>query len=140
MSWRKALKGFGYKLPHGAAARIWATSELARYLPGAIWQVVGRVYLCKPYGVPKEIVATSQILELCIFLYANVLLAGACLLWFGQKVLATSHARPWLIAALALVPGLALLLHPKTFYGVANAILRRVGKEPIVKRLRGRKL
>src|SRR6185436_3965644 len=44
VSWRKALKGFGYKLPYGAATRIWSTSELARYLPGAIWQVVGRVY------------------------------------------------------------------------------------------------
>src|SRR5205823_3029140 len=39
LAWRRVLKGFGYKLPYGAATRIWATSELARYLPGAIWQV-----------------------------------------------------------------------------------------------------
>src|SRR5207244_4971965 len=81
LSWRRALKAFGYKLPCGAAARIWSASELARYLPGAIWQVVGRVYLCKPYGIPGSIASTSQILEICIFLFANVLLAARCLLW-----------------------------------------------------------
>src|SRR6185295_15735983 len=110
MAWRRILKAFGYRLPYPAAARIWATSEMARYLPGAIWQVVGRVYLCKPYGIPGAIVSTSQILEVCIFLFANVLIAGACLLYFGAKI--DAHARPWLVTALALVPTLALLLHP----------------------------
>src|SRR5437867_705684 len=83
---------------------------------------------------------TSQILEVCIFLFANVLVAGACLLYYGQKVAANPHARPWLITALALVPALALLLHPRIFYRVTNSILKRVGKQPITKRLRGRKL
>src|SRR5439155_23808303 len=75
-----------------------------------------------------------------IFLFANVLLAGGCLLWFGQKMLRDTHARPWLITALLLIPALGLLLHPKIFYAAANGILRRVGKPEIVKRLRGRKL
>jgi hypothetical protein len=138
LSWRRIVKAFGYKLPYGAAVRIWSTSELARYLPGAIWQVVGRWVLAKPYGIPKEIVVTSQILEICIFLFANVLLAGSCLLYFGQKF--DAHARPWFITALVLVPTLALLLHPKIFYGAANRVLSWIGKPPIVKRLRGRKL
>jgi hypothetical protein len=138
LAWRAVLKGFGHKLPHFVAARIWATSEMARYLPGAIWQVVGRVYLAKPYGVPGSIISTSQILEICIFLLANSLIAGGCLLWFGQKM--DPHARPWLITALALVPGLAMLVHPKIFYGVTNWVLKRVNKPPIVRRLRGTKL
>jgi hypothetical protein len=138
LAWRRVLKGFGFKLPYAAATRIWATSELARYLPGAIWQVVGRVYLARPYGVPGAIISTSQILEIFVFLYANVLVAGSCLLWFAAKM--DPHARPWLYTALALVPALALLLHPKIFYGIANRILIRIGKPAIVKRLRGRKL
>jgi hypothetical protein len=138
LAWRRVLKSFGYRLPHGAATRIWSTSEMARYLPGAIWQVIGRVYLAKPYGVPSEITSTSQILEVFIFLFANTLVAGSCLLYFGAKM--DSHARPWLMVALVLVPTLAMLLHPKIFYGAANLILRRVNKGPIVKRLRGVKL
>src|SRR4029077_6564082 len=86
MTWRRVLKGFGHALPFAAATRIWSTSELARYLPGAIWQVVGRVYLIRPYGVDAIICSTSQILELCMFVFSNVLLAGVCLLWFAQKI------------------------------------------------------
>src|SRR5256714_213473 len=138
LSLRRALKGFGYKLPYAVAVRIWSTSELARYLPGAIWQVVGRVYLCKPYGVSGTICSTSQILELCTFLLANVLVAASCLLWFAAKM--DPHARPYLYAAMALVPLLSLILHPRIFYGIGNAILLRIGKPLIVKRLRGRKL
>jgi hypothetical protein len=138
MAWRRILKAFGYRLPYAPAARIWATSEMARYLPGAIWQVVGRVYLSKPYGVPATIVTTSQILEVCIFLFANVLIAGSCLLYFGAKM--APQARPWLITALVLVPTLGFLLHPKIFYGIANYILVRLNKPPITKRLRGGKL
>ncbi|HEX8524694.1 MAG TPA: lysylphosphatidylglycerol synthase transmembrane domain-containing protein [Tepidisphaeraceae bacterium] len=140
-SWRKTLKGFGYKLPYGAAVRIWAGSELARYLPGSIWQVVGRVYLSKPYGVPGSIVSTSQILELATFLLANVLIAVPCLLFAGtKKVHIGSAARPWFFVAMALAPLLSIILHPKVFYGITNRILDRLGKPPITKRLRGYKL
>ena len=138
MAWRRILKAFGYRLPYAPAARIWATSEMARYLPGAIWQVVGRVYLSKPYGVPGAVVTTSQILEVCIFLFANVLIAGSCLLYFGAKM--APQARPWLITALVLVPALAFLLHPKIFYGIANSVLIKLNRPPITKRLRGKKL
>ena len=138
LTWWRILKSFGHVLPLAAATRIWATSELARYLPGSIWQVVGRVYLAKPYGVSGSICTTSQILELSIFLLANVLVAVAFLLGFGVKV--GDDARPWLLVALALVPTLAFVLHPKIFYGLTNPILRRFGKPPIVQRLRGKSL
>lgn len=138
MAWRRVLKGFGYKLPRAAAARIFATSELARYLPGAIWQVVGRVYLVKPYGVSGAVCSTTQILELCVFLFANVLVACACLLWFAAKI--DANARIYLYIALGLVPLLGLLLHPKIFYTLVNKILKLLRREPIKKRLRGWKL
>jgi uncharacterized membrane protein YbhN (UPF0104 family) len=139
-SWRKALKGFGYKLPYGPAIRIWSVSELARYLPGSIWQVVGRVYLAKPYGIPGSIVSTSQILELSIFLLANVLIAVPCLLFAGTKSARLGDARPWFFVAMALAPLLSIILHPKVFYGITNHILTRLGKPPVTKRLRGNKL
>ena len=138
MAWRRILKAFGYRLPYAPAARIWATSEMARYLPGAIWQVVGRVYLSKPYGVPATVITTSQILEVCLFLFANTLIAGSCLLYFGAKM--APQARPWLITALVLVPTLGFLLHPRIFYGIANYVLARLNKPPIAKRLRGGRL
>ena len=136
--WRRVLKAFGYTLSPAAATRIWATSEMARYLPGAIWQVVGRIYLSRPYGIGGTVVSATQILETFLFLFANVLVAACCLLYFGAKI--DPHARPWLVTAMLLVPGLALLLHPRVFYGLANWMLARLLKPPITQRLRGKRL
>jgi hypothetical protein len=109
---------------------------LARYLPGVIWQVVGRVYLVRPYGVSGSVCGITQILELAIFLLANIFVALACLLYFGIKNL-DGAARGWLYVAAALVPALLLLLHTRVFYGIVNGIMQRLGKPRIVQRLRG---
>jgi hypothetical protein len=134
MVWRKILSGFGHRLPVMAAARIWSTSELARYMPGGVWQVIGRVYLVKPYGVRGSICTASQVIELTIFLLANVLVAVGCLVWLGIKEF-QGPARVWLWVALALVPVLAGLLHPRILYTVLNKILVRLNKPLVTRRM-----
>jgi uncharacterized membrane protein YbhN (UPF0104 family) len=135
VSWRKILASLGHRLPMPAAARIWVTSELARYLPGVIWQVVGRVYLVKPYGVSAAACSASQVLELSIFLLSNLLVALACLPWYAGRLSSTSHH--WLWIATAVAPLLLLLLYPKIFYGAINTILRKLGKRTIENRVSG---
>jgi uncharacterized membrane protein YbhN (UPF0104 family) len=137
--WRRILTGFGHKLPVAAATRIWSTSELARYLPGFIWQVVGRVYLVRPYGVSGSVCSITQVLELALFLLANILVAVSCLLYFGIKNL-EGAPRGWLFFASALAPVLLLLLHPKIFYGIINRVMERLRKPAIVHRLGARML
>ena len=137
-SWRTILAGFGYRLPLAPATRIWSTSELARYLPGVIWQVVGRVYLCKPYGVSGTVCSASQILELVVFLLANVLVALGCLIWFGTKM--DPGAAKYLYVVLALVPLLMLSLHPKVFYTMLTRYMTWRGKELPSRRVRGKTL
>jgi hypothetical protein len=139
ISWRWIIKGFGHKLPVAPAVRIWSTSELARYLPGVIWQVAGRVYLVKPYGVSGTECAASQMLELVIFLLANILVGVGCLVFFGIRHV-HGAARVWLFVMAALVPLLGLLLHPKIFYGLLGRVMRRMKKPPLTRRLAGSKL
>lgn len=133
-TWRWILLGFGALLPVAAAARIWALSELARYLPGVIWQVLGRIYLVKPYGIRGSVCSTSQLLELAIFLLANVLLALACLVWFGIKSF-DGTAQNWLYGAMALVPVLIFLLHPTVLYAVINRAMTLLGKPVVTERM-----
>ncbi len=135
--WRWILAGFGHCPPLNAALRIWSHSELARYIPGSIWQVLGRAYMLRPYGVSGSVSSTAQMLELSLFLLANLLLSVACLLWFGTKQL-EGQAQIWLYVAIALTPTLGLLLHPRIFYGIINRILGHIGKPAIVQRLSGR--
>jgi hypothetical protein len=135
ITWRRILIGLGHRLPVAPAVRIWSTSELARYLPGAIWQIMGRIYLVRPYGVSGSISSTSQVLELAVFLLANVIIAASCFLYFGVKV--SQEARPWLIVCFGLVPLLGAILHPTIFYGVVDRILAKLKKPKFVERLGG---
>jgi hypothetical protein len=138
LAWRRIIKDLGKPIPVAPATRIWSTSELARYLPGVIWQVVGRAYLCKPYGVSGRICSTSQVLELAIFLLANLMMAVACLAFLARHV--HGVARGWLIAAAALVPVLAFALHPRIFYGTVNRILVRLNKPALERTLSFKRL
>lgn len=138
LSWRKILAGFGHKLPLAPATRIWSTSEMARYLPGVIWQVVGRVYLVKPYGVSGTVCSASQLLELVVFLLANVLVALGCLLWFGTKM--DPSAARYLYWTMGLVPLLMLLLHPRVFYTILTKYMTWRGKQIPSRRVRGKTL
>ena len=137
--WRRLLKNFGHKLPIWPTTRIWSTSELARYLPGSVWQVVGRVYLIKPYGVRGSVCSTSQIMELALYLLANLIVSLGALTFLGWKSFEGS-ARVWMIVAAILVPLLSLALHPKIFYALADRILVALKKPPIQKRMRWKSL
>jgi hypothetical protein len=81
----------------------------------------------------------SQLLELAIFLLANLIVAVACLGYYGFKEI-DGHARGWVIGSAILLPVLLGLLHTKIFYGVTNAVLARFNKPKIVQRVRGRTL
>jgi hypothetical protein len=138
VSWWRILSGLGHDIPLPPATRIWSTSELARYLPGSIWQVIGRVYLAKPYGVSAPVCSASQILELGVFLLANLIVAIACFLWLGTKI--NPSLRPLLYTCMAIVPVLVYLLHPNVFYAILNRILRKLGREEQTDRLKKRDL
>ncbi|HLL88474.1 MAG TPA: YbhN family protein, partial [Tepidisphaeraceae bacterium] len=136
VSWRRILIGLGHRLPIAPVMRIWSTSELARYLPGTVAQVVGRAYLVGPYGVSKRVSTTSQLLELSAFLLANVIVAVVSLIWFGFRAF-DADARPWLIAACVLVPTLGVFLHPTVFYGLLDRLMVRLRRPPIATRFSG---
>lgn len=139
MVWRRIISKFGHPLPIAPAMRIWSLSELARYLPGAIWQVVGRVYLAKPYGIRGSVCSASQLLELCIFMLSNVIVAVACITAAGLRLIPPGQ-RHWLYLSMGFVPLLMTLLHPRVFYGLLNIVMRKLKKEPIQQALRKRSL
>src|SRR6266850_3054771 len=138
LSWWWILTKIDHRLPLAPATRIWSISELARYLPGMIWPVVGRVFLIKPYCVSGSVCSTSQILELTIFLLANLLVALACLVWLGIKL--EPRLRPLLLGALALVPVLLVFLHPRVFYCIFDWVMLKLKKPAVEHRLRKREL
>jgi hypothetical protein len=89
--------------------------------------------------VGGSLCAASQVLELVIFLLANILLGVSCLVIFGFKNIHGS-ARLWMFILAAMVPLLAMILHPRVFYGSMNKLMVKLKKPPLTNQLSGKEL
>lgn len=103
VTWRECVADTGAPLPLGESARIWFVSNLARYIPGALWQMGALAVLARQQGVSAS-AATSAALVLTV---VNTLCGLAVVLTFGNSLVATP-VTPWL-PVLAGLGGLAAL-------------------------------
>lgn len=53
LSWHFLTKAMDLGIGFGNNMRIWLFPNITRYIPGVIWQYVGRVYLLSKHGVTK---------------------------------------------------------------------------------------
>lgn len=124
--WRLVMRSFRDPLGRTESAAIWFASILGRYVPGNVAMVAGRIGMCRRRGIPATTTFASMVYENALVLISALMLAAASVpLWppFPYKGYAL------LLAALA--PLGLLLLHPAVFSSLANAVLKRLGREPL---------
>jgi hypothetical protein len=114
--------------------RIWALSQLGRYVPGSVVMVVGRLELGREIGVPRKVSLAASAYEQALSL-ATAALAG--LVWLVALSDGDLDGPLWLVALLPL--GLALL-HPRPFGALASRALSLVNREPLEVLLRPREV
>ena len=125
LSWRSVLADLGSRLPLRPAARIFLLGQLGKYVPGSVMQVLAQAELGRDYGVPRRRTASALAVQLILSVTTALLLVfvaapfspGAAARRFGWAVL--------------LAPVLLVLLHPRVLNPLLNALLRRVGREPL---------
>ncbi|KPK71334.1 hypothetical protein AMJ71_06525 [candidate division TA06 bacterium SM1_40] len=124
--WWLLLRGMGERLPLGKAFRIWYVSNLGRYVPGKIWQIVGRVELAKDLGVARSTSAASVVYETGLIITSGIIV-------FGVATVASRDATPfssvWPI--FLVLPFGIVLAHPRVLSAVTNVVLRKVRKPEI---------
>ena len=122
--WKALLARFGYELPFGASFRVMRQAEMSRYVPGAVWQYVSRVYLAGRWGVPATACLGATLIDTVLLLLAALPVA----FWSLQDVLpaAGGYSR---IALAAFLAGSIFVVHPRILNWWA-AILARYAKQP----------
>ena len=103
VTWRACVADTGASLPLSESARIWFVSNLARYIPGALWQMGALAALARHQGTSAT-AATSAALVLTV---VHTLSGLAVVLVFGNA-LASAPVPTWL-PVLVGVAGLAAL-------------------------------
>ncbi|HEY1116396.1 MAG TPA: lysylphosphatidylglycerol synthase domain-containing protein [Acidimicrobiales bacterium] len=125
LAWRETLAGLGDRLPIATAARIFFLGQLAKYVPGSIWAIVGQMELAKVHGVRRERTATAGIVVLTISLAMGLLLG-----LLAVPALLDADSDLYASSVLLLVP-LAVVLHPKVLTGLVQRGLRLVKRPPL---------
>lgn len=62
-SWHLVTKAVGCETPFLKNIRVWAFSNISRFLPGGFWQYPGRIYLLSKEGPSKILAATAVVVE-----------------------------------------------------------------------------
>lgn len=122
--WRLNMHWLGAGLPRPEAYAVWNVSVLGRYVPTSALMALARIGLAKRAGAPKRLTAASVLYEFALMIAGAATVAAYCLIRLDE--LRDSPVRFLLIA----VPvGALVALHPRIFQPLANAALRRLGRE-----------
>jgi hypothetical protein len=120
-AWDAVLRGWDQRLPYRSAARIWCLSNLARYVPGRVWQIAGMAALAQQAGVSPWAAAGSSIVVQLLNISTGTLVTVLFAPGFGHPVLIAASG---LLTAL----GAAALAWPAGAAWLSRAIGRLTGR------------
>jgi len=126
--WRRVLGTLGGALPFGAATRIWFVSNLARWIPGAFWQLGAMTEMTRRRGVPVSVSMSASILITIVNLFTGLAVATA----FMATTPTMLHTRGRLVVAAC---ALTLVLMPVVAPRLIVLARRVTGRDIAIPRL-----
>lgn len=134
VGWDLILRFLGYRLGAGRAQVAWGQPLLARYVPGSVLYVLGRVLLSERAGVPRRLTIASIVYEQALQATSAIVVAAYFVISHPDL-----QDQPLRWGVLLLIPLAIALMHPRVFGPIANRLLRAFGREPLpeVMSLRG---
>lgn len=124
--WDLTLRSLGYRIGFGRAQVAWGQPLLARYVPGSILYVLGRVLLSERAGVPRRISIASIVYEQAISATSAVVVAAYFIIKHPDL-----QGQPERWAVLLLIPAAIFILSPRVFGPLANKALAAFGRDPL---------
>ncbi len=126
LGWDLLLRFLGYRLGAGRAQVAWGQPLLARYVPGSVLYVLGRVLLSERAGVPRRLTVASIVYEQALQATSAVIVSAYFLIDHPDL-----QGQPLRWGILLLIPLALTLLHPRIFGPLADRVLRAFGRDPL---------
>ena len=124
-SWRAVMRAVAAPLPWGAGARIFLVSQVGKYIPGGVWNVVAGAELARDRGISRARTATALAVTMLISILTGLALAGIA-------AAVAPHGWPWWVRLAGLLTPLALAAaSPRVLTRIVNAASRRMRLTPL---------
>lgn len=124
-NWSYLLWRMDNKISRTEYLHIHMISALARYIPGGVWNIIGKAYMCTEKGVEKSATTASMILE-----YVFQIISSGLFLLFFLPVLIKNLLTPIVTTLLILAIILTILLLPWAVR-IGTKILGKLFKEDL---------
>jgi hypothetical protein len=76
-AWTVSLRWCAQRIRYADAARVWFTANLARFLPGAVWQFASLAVMSARYGLSTVAATATVLLEQVVLLFTGLLVLAA---------------------------------------------------------------
>jgi len=124
--WTLILRMIGVNIGWSKGLSICLLSIFGRYIPGGIWTVLGRMYLCRLEGIPDSRSSMSILLDQSYAVVsAGIVFVVSLLFW--KDTSSVFRVLPVVI----ILPLFLFFLHPQPFLKVINPVLSWFGKGPV---------
>ncbi|MBM3471660.1 MAG: hypothetical protein FJX75_00125 [Armatimonadetes bacterium] len=117
VGWRLSLRLVGAPISWGGAIESQAVGQLAKYVPGKVMTLVGKVYLAGRAGVPESQATLAMFIEVSTLTITGLIVG----LGYALQILSPERL---LLAAVILLAGAFGVLHPAVLPRAINAGLR----------------
>lgn len=128
-SWRTVLVDLGVRLPGRVAAGVFFVSQVGKYVPGGVWNVVAAGELGADRQIPRRVSVTGMAVAMLVSVAAGVALG------LGGLALGPDHAHGQLDMLLWVAPLAALVLWPPLLNRLVALALRLTGRQPLARGL-----
>jgi hypothetical protein len=108
--WRRLLAVCGVSLRQRQGYALWLQSQLARYLPGGVWEVATRVVMGRQHGIGALVMSAVYGLELGLQMLSAGIFLGAALALRAERPPAA-----YLVLLAVLLLGCLIVLLPPVF-------------------------
>ena len=126
VGWDLLLRFLGYRLSPVRAQVAWGQPLLARYVPGSVLYLLGRLVLSERAGVPRRITLASIVYEQALSVASGVAFATYFLIVHPDL-----QGQPLRWGVLLVVPAAIVILSPRVFGPLSARLLRAFGRQPL---------
>lgn len=126
LGWDLLARFLGHPLPAARAQMIWGQPLLARYVPGSVLFVMGRILLAEREGIARRTTIAMIVYEVGLA-FLSAAIVGAYFLVDHPDLRDDS----WRWAVLLVLPCALALFHPRVFEPLSRRGLALLGRDPL---------